>query len=1351
MSLSKSFIVASLIFLFFFTSQAVGQVLSDSNTTLPGIWAGSTAWGDYDGDGDPDLLIVGLTGTAENCVPIARIYRNTGGVFTDINAGLPAIYLGKAAWGDYDGDGDLDVAISGFLDNDSGLTGIYRNDLGSFVRDTDQNMVSLRYSDVAWGDYDADGDMDLLLSGMTTGGTVSTVLYKNGRIDRSRVGSPLGGRPILEEDVYNTSNIVNVNQGNMAWGDIDNDGDLDLAISGYGSSSVRQAQIYLNNPLGTLLRDERNTDLTPVSQGDLKWGDYDNDGDVDLMLSGWSNGWEAALKLYSNAAGILTENSFFSSTRLIGRVAWGDYDNDGDLDVAVAGQNSSSSRFSFILQNSRGALFSQDTAQNLEGLRGGDIAWADVENDGDLDLIVAGETESGSRKTVINTNNSVAIVNTPPQPPDRLGTPLVTSNGITLNWNDGNDLQSNSAALNYILRIGTTPGAHNVFSGTMATGQSNMGNRKTIQLSIPLARDTYYWSIRVVDGGFLTSDESQEDLFRVQDLVSATHVTRQLQNSALAFADYDNDGDLDLAMSGRDGDGIARSLIYRNSANRLSENTNIGLQGAHTGDLAWGDYDNDGDLDLALTGGDDAGNRFTHLYRNRLETEDFALNISNVANLPQATSSSLSWGDYDNDGDLDLAMMGNASGSRTAGIFRNEDGTFARDEGQALIPTDNGKLAWGDLDNDGDIDLATMGQINDANEAAFSLFLNANGLLSTDVRSSVTGVLASSIALGDYDNDGDLDLGITGFSIPVGLVTRLYNNDGSALLTETTVSGLTPAAASDLSWGDYDNDGDLDLAFVGQSATGLLLQVLRNQGGAFIDVPMDILRGMGFASVIWGDYDGDGDLDLVSSGRTTTDGSTFPPITRINDNLEARFNPNRNPETIATLTATTQNDGVTLSWAPSSDLNGTPATALTYQLRLGTTSGGHEILSGAHAPMMGQIRKSSHLLVNLTSGQYFWSVRAVDNGLATSNWAQENRFIVDTIRPVLARPIQVRPRTLREGRRATILIQFDDAPAGMDNTISPLVTLQLPGVNEPLSVAQISFTGNTWLGELDINVPTPGGTIIVNVRGARDLKGNQMLPVSEVQPALLSSDNGGVITSLDGLVRVTFSPNILPSLSENPDVEIIALTPVSSPSGATPIGSAYTLSSTPSFTLSKAATLSWNLGGTSADISRLAVYHLSGSSWTRIGGSTESGTSFLQVPIDQFGTYGLFEESTLTGGSAGISNVDFSNRAFSPARRAILPQGPNRPSAPLTGGSLTGSTDLSFELGSPATVRIEIYSRTGRLERILEAGRAFGAGRQIVTWDGLDHQGNLVKSGLYIVLINADGQQARKTVAVVNN
>ncbi|MDA0708673.1 MAG: VCBS repeat-containing protein, partial [bacterium] len=740
-SLLKLSIAAGLISLALPSAQTSAQVLSDTHANLPGIWAGSTAWGDYDSDGDPDLLFTGLTGPADTCVPIARIYQNNAGTLTDINAGLPPIYLGKAEWGDYDGDGDLDVALSGYQADGSGLTRIYRNENGQFALDTQQNLVSLRYSNVAWGDYDADGDVDLLTSGMTTGGTVSTVLYKNGRIDRDRTGSPLGGQPILEEDVFNTGSIVNVYNGNLAWGDIDNDGDLDLAVSGYGSGNVRQAQLYLNNPLGTLLRDERSTDLTPVSQGSLQWGDYDNDGDIDLMLSGWRNGWEATLNLYTNAAGIFTENTFFSSTRVIGSVKWGDYDNDGDLDLAAAGQNSASDRYAFVLQNNwdRGA-FTEDTAQTLEGLRGGDLSWVDADSDGDLDLLIAGENTAGRRKMAYYSSAGVAIPNIAPQPPTRLGAPFVTSAGVTLNWNDGLDAQSNSLALGYILRIGTSPGASNVFSGALPTGQSNVGNRKTVQLSIPLARDTYYWGVRAVDGGLLASKESQEDLFRVQDLVNTTHVIRQVQNSALAFADYDNDGDLDLAISGRDGDGIARSFIYGNTGNNLSENTHIGLQGAHSGDLAWGDYDNDGDLDLALTGGDDAGNRFTHLYRNRRETDDFALNIANVENLTQVTSSSLAWGDYDNDGDLDLALMGNAAGARAAGIFKNDGGTFSQDGAQILTPTDNGKLAWGDLDGDGDLDLMTMGQINDANEAAFSLYINTDSTLKPDTRNEIVGL-----------------------------------------------------------------------------------------------------------------------------------------------------------------------------------------------------------------------------------------------------------------------------------------------------------------------------------------------------------------------------------------------------------------------------------------------------------------------------------------------------------------------------------------------------------------------------------------------------------------------------------
>ncbi|MCZ6631862.1 MAG: VCBS repeat-containing protein, partial [bacterium] len=361
-------------------STAYGQVLTAASQSLPGTALGSAAWGDYDGDGDPDLLITGLTGPADGCAPLSQIFRNSD--FASINAPLIGISMGQAVWGDYDGDGDLDLALAGFTADNEGTVRIYKNENGAFVLDSDQDFVPLRYCALAWGDYDGDGDLDLLVSGMSVGGNPRTILYRNARIDRTRLGSPLGGRPVLREDVPNTGRLINLNQGNMAWGDVDNDGDLDLVLTGYGTGGPRQAQIYLNNPTGTLLQDGRNTDLTPVSNGDLAWGDYDNDGDLDLILSGWNKEWEATLNLYTNSAGILRENTTFSSTRTIGSVAWGDYDNDGDLDLAASGQNSASDRFAFILRNGPPGTFQADNTQNISGLRGGDLAWVDIDNDG---------------------------------------------------------------------------------------------------------------------------------------------------------------------------------------------------------------------------------------------------------------------------------------------------------------------------------------------------------------------------------------------------------------------------------------------------------------------------------------------------------------------------------------------------------------------------------------------------------------------------------------------------------------------------------------------------------------------------------------------------------------------------------------------------------------------------------------------------------------------------------------------------------------------------------------------------------------------------------------------------------
>jgi len=96
-----------------------------SSIDLTGVYQSSVAWGDYDNDGDLDIL---LTGKAGSNNPVAKVYRNDSGTFTDIGASLTGVYGGSAAWGDYDNDGDLDILLTGM-----NVCKVYRNDSGTFT------------------------------------------------------------------------------------------------------------------------------------------------------------------------------------------------------------------------------------------------------------------------------------------------------------------------------------------------------------------------------------------------------------------------------------------------------------------------------------------------------------------------------------------------------------------------------------------------------------------------------------------------------------------------------------------------------------------------------------------------------------------------------------------------------------------------------------------------------------------------------------------------------------------------------------------------------------------------------------------------------------------------------------------------------------------------------------------------------------------------------------------------------------------------------------------------------------------------------------------------------------------
>jgi hypothetical protein len=254
-------------------------------------------------------------------------------------------------------------------------------------------------------------------------------------------------------------------------------------------------------------------------------------------------------------------------------------------------------------------------------------------------------------------------------------------------------------------------------------------------------------------------------------------------------------------------------------------------------------------------------------------------------------SGSFTWCDYDKDGLLDGLYTGYRRDSRISWLWRN-NGTHFTNVTAITAPGLPGvtasSVAWGDYDNDGRIDFLIAGSTN--NTAIAQLWRNT-GSGFTNVTASVIpslgGVTDGCVAWGDYDNDRRLDFLITGRIGPNQKISQLWRNLGGifANVTATAAPGLPGVSQSpSLAWVDYDNDGRLDFLIAGSSDGGVISQLWRNTGNGFTNVTkivMPGLPGVVNGSLAWGNFDNDALPDLLLVGKNGT-AESFAQIWRNN-------------------------------------------------------------------------------------------------------------------------------------------------------------------------------------------------------------------------------------------------------------------------------------------------------------------------------------------------------------------------------------------------------------------------------------------------------------------------------------
>jgi PKD repeat protein len=906
---------------------------------------------------------------------------------------------------DFDSDNDIDLLGYGqdFLVN---------NGLGKFVNpDTAIHEQFPCY----FADYDNDGDLDFL--------------YKHHipQINRND-----GDSIYINIELFIDSLSFSLYETNATpWCDYDNDGDLDLLIHGTMNSDPL---LILYTNMGNDIFINSNIEFRAVQGGAFQWIDYNQDGYFDLMVTGSDISRSPTVSLYKNqGSGIFRSIEVPFPKTLSGKFDWGDYDADGDEDLVISGFNAENGDDYFeieaiqVFRNDGKDLFTKINTP-FDTLSPCFSKWIDLDNDGDLDMLMNGtsgryisssplifyenrgqdefvelyrEKEIGEdRYFHISTGNFDADGDL-----DLLLTKKIPNSDISsllYRNNTNNSNTSPQAPVNYyIKREGTktiicwdpgedaeTPSKalkYNIRIGS-SPGKSNLVNpHSDLSNGIIKSYELINCSdtLKVIDnfppGTYYFSVQSVDNMHAASPF-SPEQTFEVKEAFSIRKLDFDEYPDIDYAS---------------------------------------GDYDNDGDYDILLTASIDGWTgHTTEIYINN---GDSTFSESGI-DLP-IISGMVEWGDYDNDNDLDILLAGEDQVNPYQNfIFRNNgDNTFTDINYQQ---SEFAPIKFADINNDGFQDVISINGIftnlkNDTFRASYYHDDWAEDFEVIDVDNDfdldIVSALPSTIvylndqdsmrsldnnylkytANGffnhlDYNNDNLIDLIISGTDTTYNTNCIIYENLGSGNFSEVNIDIRAFAREGELICGDFNSDGESDLIITGVSYDLSFNMYSFNENisnGYFNEVysyEPDMWNGK---TLDWIDYNGDGHLDILTGYSTL-----------FSNNATTTKEKARAPQN---LSANSTGFDISFSWERLANPE------FSYNMRVGTTPGGTDVFS----PMAdvetgfrkilatGNAQKNNSWMIrDLTPGEtYYWSVQAIDASFFGGNWAKEQSFVLNVV------------------------------------------------------------------------------------------------------------------------------------------------------------------------------------------------------------------------------------------------------------------------------------------------------------------------------------------------------------------